>query len=126
MCNISISVFILILYSCFLIVNASPLPRCSSKELSYDTGIGTLAVDINPLITSIPGMSFNSFRYSGAESAGTCSASDSPAVMNFDNDFDAMDGTIAQCNYVACYEEDCDDDDRECCCKASIFIELTD
>jgi len=107
-------------------VETTPLPLCIDGELSYDTGNGTLAVDMNPLLTPSPGQNFTSFRYSGAENNGTCFASSSPAVMNFDNNPDAMDGTIAQCNYVACYEDDCDDDDQECCCNASIFIEITD
>lgn len=103
------------------------LPSCKGKDgLEFDTGSGSMEVDVGQLVTPEAGETFTSFSYSGgsAETGYTCEEGDELGFMKFSADNDiAKDGTIADCTYEACYEEDCA---PECCCENIILIEVTD
>ena len=98
--------------------------NCRSEEgLIYDTGTEFLEVDVEGLVS---GGTFNYFSYSGASNPldGTCFDGDEIGIMRFNADNnDAPDGTISECEYQACLEEDCAPD---CCCENIILIEVTD
>eukprot|EP00985_Skeletonema_marinoi_P005771 scaffold2505_cov150-Skeletonema_marinoi.AAC.3 len=81
---------------------------------------------IGQLVTPEAGETFTSFSYSGGtdEEGWKCEEGDKLGFMKFtaDNSI-ATDGTIADCTYEACYEEECA---PECCCENIILIEVTD
>mmetsp|Transcript_9184 Transcript_9184/g.13477 ORF Transcript_9184/g.13477 Transcript_9184/m.13477 type:complete len:158 (-) Transcript_9184:173-646(-) len=103
------------------------LPSCKGKDgLEFDTGLGSKQFDIGQLVTPEAGETFTSFSYSGGtdEEGWKCEEGDKLGFMKFtaDNSI-ATDGTIADCTYEACYEEECA---PECCCENIILIEVTD
>ena len=100
------------------------LPNCKSAEELYDTGSGTITFDVNKLVTPEAGETFTFFDYSSASANYECSAGDETGIMTFsaDGSFNP-DGTIAECLYEACYDEECR---PECCCDNSIIFKVDD
>ena len=100
------------------------LLNCKSAEELYDTGSGTITFDVNKLVTPEAGETFTFFDYSSASANYTCSAGDETGIMTFsaDGSFNP-DGTVAECLYEACYDEECR---PECCCENSIIFNVDD
>ena len=100
------------------------LLNCKRAEEPYDTGSGTITFDVNELVTPEAGETFTFFDYSSASANYTCSAGEETGIMTFfaDGSFNA-DGTIAECLYEACYDEECKPD---CCCDNSIIFKVDD
>lgn len=101
------------------------LPHCKeSEQLDYDTGTEFIEVDVEALVTPEAGKTFNYFSYTPATDQYQCYEGDEPGIMRFSADnADAPDQTLAECNYEACYEEDCA---PNCCCVNTILIMVDD
>ncbi len=101
------------------------LPHCKkSEQLDFDTGMESIEVDVNKLVTPEAGKTFNYFSYTPATDQYECEEGDEIGIMLFSADNEnAPDGTLAECDYEACYEEDCAPD---CCCANTILIMVDD
>ncbi len=104
------------------------LPHCKeikkSDNLVYDTGNEFIEVDVEQLVTPEADKTFNYFSYTPATNQYQCYEGDEVGIMRFSADnADAPDGTLAECDYEACYEEDCAPD---CCCVNTILIRVDD
>ena len=99
------------------------LPNCKRAEEPYDTGSGEITFDVNELLTPEAGETFTFFDYSSASANYECSGDDT-GIMTFSADGGLNpDGTIAECFYAACYDEECA---PECCCDNSIIFKVDD
>mmetsp|Transcript_7645 Transcript_7645/g.12601 ORF Transcript_7645/g.12601 Transcript_7645/m.12601 type:complete len:159 (+) Transcript_7645:120-596(+) len=100
------------------------LPNCKPDRLDYDTGSGEMKINLDPLITPEAGEAFDFFTYKSTSENWKCYKSAEPGIMLFFADnADAPDGTVAECIYEACYEEDCAPD---CCCTNTITLMVDD
>lgn len=100
------------------------LPHCKKFRTDYDTGNEYIEIGVEDLVTPEAGQTFNYYSYTPATLQYECYEGGELGRMRFSADNQkAPDGTIAECDYEACYEEDCAPD---CCCGNTVFIRVDD